>query len=103
MCILNGLSMRRILGFRQEIRRTFLLPLVSALIMGIVTFGASMLLKRILPVRLLDTALPVLLAVLVYGLLLVRTGCLNEQELKAFPKGTLLIRIFRKLHAFPAQ
>ena len=100
MCLLNAHSMRKLLTYHQEIRRTFILPLFCALIMGAVAFGLRTVLEHAGVHLLFVTVLPIAAAVLTYAFLLLRTGAISEAELKLFPKGTKLVRIARKLHLF---
>ena len=38
MCLLNNLSVRKYLGYHQEMKRTFMIPLLSSVIMGILCY-----------------------------------------------------------------
>lgn len=98
MCILNAASLYSLLHYRQEIRRSFFLPAFCAALMGLVTAGAKMFLKRFTGRVVLYTLVPIFLAVAVYGALLLLTGAIRENELLRFPKGESLCRLARKLH-----
>lgn len=98
MCILNSRALRKHLSYRQEIRRTFAGPLLCAAAMGVSTLGAKLLLMRFTESRALCTALPILLAVLVYAPLLILSGTVTEHELSLFPKGRQLVRLVRRMH-----
>ena len=98
MCILNSRALRKHLSYRQEIRRTFAGPLLCAVAMGVSTLGAKLLLMRFTESRALCTALPILLAVLVYAPLLILSGTVTEHELSLFPKGRQLVRLVRRMH-----
>ncbi len=102
MCVLNSRSISRYLGYRQEYRRTFILPLISSLLMGAVAFGVSALLSGILPDGRQWLALQVIAAVavalMVYAAGLLRLGAVDEVELYAMPAGRRLVRIARALH-----
>lgn len=39
MCLLNGIAVKKATGYHQEIEKTFVLPLVSSAIMGLVVAG----------------------------------------------------------------
>ena len=97
MCVLNGLSIRKLMTYRQEVRRTFVGPAFCAAVMGVVTWAAMTFLKRATGKVILFTLLPIMLAVAVYGSLLIKSGCVTENELVYFPKGRKLIRLARKL------
>lgn len=98
MCVLNALSIRRLLTYRQEYLKTYLGPLVCALVMGAVTFGVKAGLCRVTGIRVLTCGIPILAAVVVYAVLLLKSGCITESELILFPKGHALVRLAKRLH-----
>jgi len=98
MCVLNTLSIRRLLDYRQEIRRTFLGPLVCALIMGGATWFLYSLLGRITKSLLILTVVPVIAAMFLYAVLLIRSGMITAYELSCFPKGRFLVKTARAMH-----
>ena len=100
MCILNACSIRRYLDYRQEYRKTFILPLLSALVMGAAAWAVSAGLDRILPEGRLWLALQVGAAVVavvaVYGVFLIRLKAVDEVELYGMPGGRKLVRLARR-------
>ena len=112
MCMLNGLAIRKHLHYRQEMFRTFVLPFIAAFWMGLATggvyYGTDALLEILgttMNVAVSDymsniiCLIPSLLvAGIVYFMLVIKLGALNQNELKAMPKGYLLLRIAGKLH-----
>ena len=100
MCILNACSIRRYLDYRQEYRKTFILPLLSALVMGAAAWAVSTGLDRILPEGRLWLALQVgaavVAAVAVYGVFLIRLKAVDEVELYGMPGGRKLVRLARR-------
>lgn len=101
MCVLNALSIRRLLSYRQEIRRTYLGPAFCALLMGAGTWFLYRGLHRLLTGKplavLISTLISVLFAVALYASLLIRSGCVTEYELTFFPGGRKLVRLAKKL------
>ncbi len=96
MCILNGLAIRKHLRYRQELVRTFLIPIVSATIMGLSCWLLSMSLEELIGAR--PTALIcIVLAVFIYGFFMLLLRGITEKELRAFPKGHVLVRILKKM------
>ncbi|MCI8559394.1 MAG: polysaccharide biosynthesis protein [Lachnospiraceae bacterium] len=96
MCILNGLAIRKHLRYRQELVRTFLIPIVSATIMGLSCWLLSMSLDELIGPR--PTALVcIVLAVFIYGFFMLLLRGITEKELRAFPKGHVLVRILKKM------
>ena len=102
MCILNNLAIRKHLRYRQEIRRTFLIPIVSSVVMGAVSRLLYNVLFTVLGettvAMLVGLVVAVLVAVLVYFIALLSMRGLKERELRAFPKGQLLVNVAKKLH-----
>lgn len=97
MCILNHWAIRRTIGYRQEIKKTFLIPTISAAVMGACTFGAYKLSDMVLKSNAAATIVSIGVAVAVYGVLLIKLKCLDEEELRRMPGGTKLLGICRKL------
>lgn len=98
MCILNHRSICRVLGYRQEVKKTFLIPMISSAIMGVCTFGAYKLFYSLLKSNAAATLLSIVIAVAVYGILLIKLKCMDEAELRQMPGGTRLLMILKKLH-----
>ena len=97
MCFLNHRSIRKILGYRQEVKKTILLPAAASAVMGAATVGVYKLIHLGIQSNAVCTLGAVAAAVAVYGVLLVKLGCLDEDELHQMPGGTRLLQMFRKL------
>lgn len=98
MCVLNQVSLYRALGYRQEVRKTFFAPLLASALMGAiawVVYESLMMLTGSIAV----SAIPaIVLAVVVYFALIILFRGVTEEELRAMPKGHLLVRVARKCH-----
>jgi len=97
MCILNHSAIRRTTGYRQELKKTVLIPTISAAVMGVCAFGSYQLFHMACKSNLLSTLLAIMIAVAVYGVLLIKLKCMNAEEMKQMPGGTRLLGICRKL------
>lgn len=97
MCFLNHRSIRKILGYRQEVKKTILLPAAASAVMGAAAVGVYKLIHLGIQSNAVCTLGAVAAAVAVYGVLLVKLGCLHEDELHQMPGGTRLLQVFRKL------
>ena len=97
MCFLNHRSIRKILGYRQEVKKTILLPPAASAVMGAAAVGVYKLIHLGIQSNAVCTLGAVAAAVAVYGVLLVKLGCLDEDELHQMPGGTRLLQVFRKL------
>lgn len=96
MCILNGMAIRKYLDYHQEIKRTFLIPIVSSTIMGLSCWLIYVSLAERIGHR-LSTVLCLLLAVLIYGFFVLLLGGVTQSELRSFPGGRRLVKILKKI------
>lgn len=98
MCLLNQWSVRKHLKYRLDFVKIFLKPGLAALVMGVVAYGVYHGLYLLLPISRLVLLIAIGIAVCVYFVILLLIGGVSEAELKAFPKGTILVRYAKKLH-----
>ncbi|MBO4214428.1 MAG: polysaccharide biosynthesis protein, partial [Lachnospiraceae bacterium] len=102
MCVLNGLSIRRYSRYRQEILRTFIIPAIASIIMGVAIyytrFGLMTLYSGRAIVTKIWTVITIFVGMFVYFIFLILLKGLNAEEMLHFPKGHVLLRISRKLH-----
>lgn len=103
MCILNARAIRSTCGYHQEIDRTFIKPLTAAVIMGIFTYMAHLLLDLTVGGRFIATTVSILIAVVVYAVSVLKLGVLNSRDLKELPQGQKIYRICKKYHLLPRQ
>lgn len=98
MCILNARSIRKYSGFRQEIRKTFLVPAIASAGMGVVVWGLYELLLYVIRYNAVAALVSICVGAVIYGVLLLLLKGLNEQEILNFPKGAFLVRLAKKTH-----
>lgn len=98
VCVLNARSVKQSLGFRQEITRTFCVPLLSSFFMGIATYlvyqGFFFLTSRIY----IAIFPAIAVAVIVYFVLVLKLGGLTREELYEFPFGRKMSIIADRMH-----
>ncbi len=97
LCVLNQISVRRHLVYRQEMLRTFLLPIAASLIMGVVALGVYQGLYYVSKINILSLGAAVVVGALVYFVLVIRWRALSQEELKGMPKGHMLLAMARRL------
>ena len=97
MCVLNARSIRRYSGYRQEVRRTFLVPAIASAGMGGVVWLLYKLFLYLFRVNAVAVFLSILLGAVVYGVLLLLFKGLREEEILRFPKGRMLVALARKM------
>lgn len=85
-------------GYRQEIRRTFVIPGISALIMGVAVYLSYQLALYLFRVNAIATVFSILIGVIVYAVVLLLLKGLTEEEILKFPKGAALVSLARKMH-----
>ena len=102
MCILNGKSIARYTKYHQEFKRTFFLPAIASLIMGLFVWLGYRLFMAIRPGNTVSTLLSICLGVIVYLLVVLKMRIVTVKELRSFPKGDSIIRLLRKLHLIQA-
>ncbi len=98
MCVLNALSIRRIMDYRQEIRKTFLLPLLASAVMGAVVWGVYELVHMAVGSNLLSILVSIVLGIFIYFIMLLLSKCLDEVELSGLPFGRRLAAFGKWLH-----
>lgn len=96
MCILNGRALKKACGYKQELKKTFLIPLGAAVVMGIMIMISWNGLTLFMPDKVV-TLFTILLAAITYLFALLKMGGLNANEILAFPKGTTLLKVLKKI------
>ncbi len=99
MSILNALSIRKFIRYRQEFTRTFLIPAAASLVMGAVCFFLQMGLEKLVGVR-ISTVLSIGIGGMLYLILLLLFKGVKEKELRSFPGGSALIRLGKVMRVF---
>ena len=98
MCILNGRSLRRYSGYRQEVKRTFVVPAIASAGMGVVVFLVYRLVMYLIRINAAATIVSILAGIVTYFILLLMFRGVTEKELLRFPKGKLLVSVARRMH-----
>lgn len=98
MCVLNQIGLARYSGYHQEWIKTFFIPALCSGIMGIVAFLVYQGLYALSSSNAGAVVVAIIAAVVAYAIFMLLFKGLTEQELKHFPKGDLLIRLFKKMH-----
>lgn len=98
VCILNWMSIRKYLEYKQEIKKTFVIPAVSSAIMGVVTWLVYQGIYLLAHSNIISTILSIIIAVIVYFAALLLLKGVDEDDLDGFPLGRTLLRLALKLH-----
>ena len=96
MCVLNQLSVRKAIGYRQELIKSFAVPFIASAVMG----GAAWVIYSGLYILTSSTVVSVVPAILagacIYFVLLILLRGMTRQEMMALPKGHLLVKAAEK-------
>jgi len=98
MCILNQWAVRRAVGYRQELLKSFGIPLLASGFMGGAAWAVYQGLYMLTDSMRIAVIPAVLVAVPVYFVMMLILRGLDEEELRGFPKGYLLVRLAKKCH-----
>ena len=96
MCVLNQLAVRKAIGYRQEIMRTFVIPLLASAFMGAVAWAVHEGFLLMTKSPRISVIPAVLIGAAAYFALLILFRGVTETELRGFPKGHLLVRLAKK-------
>lgn len=101
VCALNWVSVARYANYRQEVKTTFIIPLLASSVMWIETFCLSRLMAKVLPVNYVTNALITIICIvnacLVYFIMLFVLKGVTREELKEFPMGGRMAKFADKL------
>lgn len=98
MCVLNQLAVRKYLGYRQNIKKIFVLPMIASVIMGVCAYFVYQGMHKISGSNLISLIIAIIIAACVYGVLVLRLGVLTKEDIEAMPKGKKLAKLLKKLH-----
>lgn len=101
VCALNWASVARYANYRQEVKTTFIIPLLASSVMWIETFCLSRLMVKVLPLNYVTNALITIICIvnacLVYFIMLFVLKGVTREELKEFPMGGRMAKFADKL------
>ena len=96
ICVLNQIAVRRAVGYRQEIVKTFLIPGLASACMGGVAWAVYEGLLMLTSSPRISVVIAICVAACVYFVMLLLFRGLSEDELRGFPKGYLLVKLAKK-------
>lgn len=97
ICILNARDLRIACSYVQEYKKTFIIPVISSVVMSIVALLVHLLFELFAGAR-IATVFALFTAVAVYAVCLILLGGVTERELYMLPKGGRIVRLLYKLH-----
>lgn len=97
VCLLNALSVRKHLGYKQEIVKTFIKPTLSAAVMGVIAWLVYMGVYALCHINIVSLLVAVGIGVCAYFVIVICSKTLDEKEMRELPKGAMLVRIAKKV------
>ncbi len=99
-CLMNALSMKRYLGHKNEMKKTYLEPLLASVLMGAVAVLVYRGLFHLLRRPFIALVIAILAAILVYLVGYVKVSHTTEEEMRRFPMGTKLVKVLRMIRIY---
>ncbi|MBE5867639.1 MAG: polysaccharide biosynthesis protein [Lachnospiraceae bacterium] len=96
MCVLNQRALRRFMGYRQELLRSFIVPAVASAVMGLVAWGVYQGVYYLASSNVIALVCAVIAGAVAYFVLEIVLRGVTETELRSIPKGYLLVKIAKK-------
>jgi stage V sporulation protein B len=93
---LNHFAIYRTIAYKQEIKQTFLIPLISSVIMGVFTFLSYFLISKVVDYR-IALFIAMAIAIVIYFTALVLLKGVNEYDLSLIPFGSKIYSVLHKL------
>ena len=101
MCILNQWKIRQVCGYKINIRNMFLKPFIASAVMGVITYVVWFVLDLLIGGRIFPTVIAICVAIIVYVVMILKTGTLSEDDILSLPMGARLLRYSRRLRLLP--
>ena len=98
VCILNDIALKKYTSSSQNIEKTYIIPAISSLVMGVSVYVIYKLCYTLLHSNAVSTIFSIVVGVAVYGILLLKMKGLTENELMRMPKGNLIVSLCKKFH-----
>ena len=93
--LLNAWAIKRTIPYRQELKKTFIIPTLVSGIMGLAAYGIYRLFA-LFAGNTISVLMAILVGVVVYVVLLIKLRGISEREIYGLPKGAFLVSILQK-------
>ena len=98
LCFISYFSLKKIIGYKQSFKKPIVLPLISALIMGVFAYVAYKLTFAFITESFfVSLIIGGIVGVMVYFITALKIGAVTKDELTALPKGDALAKVAQKL------
>ncbi|MDE7267769.1 MAG: polysaccharide biosynthesis protein [Lachnospiraceae bacterium] len=96
VCALNWLAIGKYLRYRQECVKTFAIPAIAAVLMGIVVGVVSMLLSKFAG-NVITLLFSIVIGVFIYFVAMILLKGINAYDLKKMPGGNVVLTVAKRL------
>lgn len=96
MCILNQRAVRKAIGYEQEYRKTFIIPVCASVVMGVIIKLMYQGLYQCLDNMKLAVIPAILFGILIYFFMLILLKGVTEEEIEKLPKGKAILKLLKK-------
>ena len=97
ICILNQRALRKYMEYKQELFTTFFVPMLASVFMGALSWAIYQGVYLLVESNIISLIVAVVFAVVIYFVLVILMKGMSEEELRAIPKGYLLVKVAKKL------
>lgn len=98
VCVLNWMSIGRLLRYQQELLESFIIPTICSFLMGLVAYLVYKGTHFVISSNAFATVVSISMAVISYFAFLILFKGITENELYGLPKGHLIVKIAKKFH-----
>ena len=98
VCVMNHMSLRKYLEYREDWKTAFLVPGAASVLIGVLAWAVYYGLNTLLGYHIPSTLIAIVAAIFAYFVLVLKMKGLNRQELESFPFGGKMIRLAEKMH-----
>jgi len=95
---LNWYSLSKYVDYKQEMMKSFVIPLISSGLMGLAAFLTYKGLYIITERNAISVIIAIFISVLVYFGFMIYLKGIDEAELKGLPRGSKVVKLLKKIH-----
>ncbi|MBR5368738.1 MAG: polysaccharide biosynthesis protein [Lachnospiraceae bacterium] len=97
VCVLNYRALRKEISYRQELKKTFLIPIICTLLMGLFGRVVYQLLVKLGVYVSVSSVIAIVVCIPVYFVILIVLKGVGREELSKLPMGNRICKVFVKL------
>lgn len=98
ICLLNYKCLKRKLDYMQEIKKTFVCPLIASAVMGIIAYFVNNTIYNLCSSYIVSVLVAICVSVVVYFIVLILSKGIDEVDLIKMPFGRTIVSVAKTLH-----